>query len=264
MTIDAEELNAGDYSAGFHILSNDPKNDDIAVPIDLHLIDPDEGPALRHFVDFEETDSRHRLQIAQLTFHDQAVPTGWEIGAFTTDERLAGAVIYAADEAVELSAWGVDPRTHPVEGFRDGESIGIRVWDYQADEEYPAQIELIRGGLEFEVDGFSVLNLYAYDPAAVKASPNVFVPEADCLSAGCPNPFNNSIRFTYGLHKAGSVNVSVYDISGKLIATLEEGRKAAGHCTVFWDGEGYPTGVYLVRMRTVFGVDVNRKVLLLR
>ena len=44
------------------------------------------------------------------------------------------------------------------------------------------------------------------------------------------------------------VLLNVYDINGKQINTLYSGLKPAGIYSVDWDADGYPSGVYFVKL----------------
>lgn len=87
------------------------------------------------------------------------------------------------------------------------------------------------------------------------------------LSAPMPNPFSASTRFTLSLPRAGDVDVSVHDLSGRRVATILHGRFDAGSRDVVWggtrdDGARLRDGVYFVRV-TAPGGDSARKVILL-
>jgi hypothetical protein len=63
-----------------------------------------------------------------------------------------------------------------------------------------------------------------------------------------PNPFNGKAVIRYGLAKSGDVNLSVFDLSGRLVRTLQEGEAAPGRYSLTWDAAGLPSGVYVVRL----------------
>jgi photosystem II stability/assembly factor-like uncharacterized protein len=70
-----------------------------------------------------------------------------------------------------------------------------------------------------------------------------------------PNPFRAGTSVTYALSRPGSVTLSVYDIAGRLVRTLESGSKDAGEHEVRWDGtnaSGRPvaSGTYFLRLES--------------
>ena len=83
-----------------------------------------------------------------------------------------------------------------------------------------------------------------------------------------PNPFNPAATILYGLPKAAEVRLVVYDLRGREVLRLVDGRQEAGTHTLRWDGAdtaGQPvgTGVYIVRLQAG-RVATMRKMVLLR
>jgi hypothetical protein len=69
---------------------------------------------------------------------------------------------------------------------------------------------------------------------------------AQPLSCG-PNPVSTSARITFKLEAPCAVRLAVYDLSGRRVATLAEGRYDAGEHVVEWRAD-VPTGVYIYRL----------------
>ncbi len=74
------------------------------------------------------------------------------------------------------------------------------------------------------------------------------------LGSNYPNPFNPATRFEIRLPADGDVTLAVYDVLGREMRVLSEGRRSAGVYTVEWDGRdpnglASPSGVYIVRMK---------------
>jgi hypothetical protein len=70
------------------------------------------------------------------------------------------------------------------------------------------------------------------------------------LGASYPNPARDRAEVRFSLEKPGPVRVSVLDLAGRRVRTLEEGWSPAGERTIAWDGENSlgrpcPAGVYL-------------------
>ena len=88
------------------------------------------------------------------------------------------------------------------------------------------------------------------------------------LSPGEPNPFAHEARFQVGLARAAAVELTVHDLSGRLIATLHRGALEAGSHPFVWNGTRAgggvaANGIYLVRARAG-GEVATRKLVLLR
>ena len=79
-----------------------------------------------------------------------------------------------------------------------------------------------------------------------------------------PNPFNPRTKIEYGLPREGHVTLRVYDIQGRLVSTLVNGRVNAGNHTVEFNGDKLPSGVYMMRLQMPGGAEVNRRITLLK
>jgi len=75
------------------------------------------------------------------------------------------------------------------------------------------------------------------------------------LSQNYPNPFNPATNIMYNLSSASEVKLTVYDILGKEITTLINGRQIAGEHVVVWNGRDndnneVSSGLYLYELTT--------------
>ena len=82
-----------------------------------------------------------------------------------------------------------------------------------------------------------------------------------------PNPIASQARIEYTLPAPADVVVGVYDLSGRLVAALEKGARAAGAHQVLWagtsdEGGDVAAGVYFVRVETGGETLVGKAVLL--
>lgn len=78
-----------------------------------------------------------------------------------------------------------------------------------------------------------------------------------------PNPFNPGTTMRYELPESKEVRLIVYDMVGREVSVLVNGRKDAGVHEVRFDGSGLASGVYITRLTA--GTSVHtRKLLLLR
>ena len=88
------------------------------------------------------------------------------------------------------------------------------------------------------------------------------LPDRLAVGPNFPNPFNPSTRIGYALPRTGRVEVAVFDLTGRRVATLVEGTQEAGHHTVSWNVEGQPSGVYLLRVQAGRELGVRKMMLL--
>ena len=76
------------------------------------------------------------------------------------------------------------------------------------------------------------------------------VPEAFVLHQNYPNPFNPVTSLRYNLPNDGLVNITIYDMRGRLIKTLLNSSQTAGYKTSQWNAtndrnEPVSAGLYL-------------------
>jgi Secretion system C-terminal sorting domain len=70
------------------------------------------------------------------------------------------------------------------------------------------------------------------------------------LSQNYPNPFNPSTSINYDLPNDGFVKISVFDMSGKEVASLVNGNVSAGYNTVTFNASNLSSGIYYYKLET--------------
>ena len=81
----------------------------------------------------------------------------------------------------------------------------------------------------------------------------VSIPSEFVLNRAYPNPFNPVTSISYGVPVGTDVVLTIYDISGRQVRTLERGFKTAGYYSVVWDardmnGHQVSTGLYIYQL----------------
>lgn len=90
---------------------------------------------------------------------------------------------------------------------------------------------------------------YLYDALENSVdNPNAPFPSSLILHPCFPNPFNSSTTITYDVAHPGFVRLGVYDALGRLVGTVKEGYAAQGSYQAVWNGEGVPSGNYMLRL----------------
>ncbi len=96
-------------------------------------------------------------------------------------------------------------------------------------------------------------------------------PSRPVLAPNYPNPFSSATRIEYripeGAPAGANVDLSIYDISGREIRTLAQGRQPAGTHVARWDGTDgngrrVTAGIYFYRLR-VGSESLTRKLVLI-
>ncbi len=83
------------------------------------------------------------------------------------------------------------------------------------------------------------------------------------LGQNYPNPFNSSTTITFHLAAASSVRLRVFDVLGRVVATLIDATLPSGSHRVSWDASRLASGIYLYRL-DAGGTGLVKRALLLR
>ena len=153
-----------------------------------------------------------------------------------------------------------------------GCTIGIEAPDKDEGVEYLFNYQLAEGAsglanglaIKFTTEG----NGMGVNPSST--------PQNFTLMQNYPNPFNPSTTIQYHLNQQGTVNVSVYNLSGQKIRQLVDSHQDPGQHSVSWDGKNercvtMGSGMYFYRLNvnsafagTRDGLSKTGKMVLLR
>lgn len=89
------------------------------------------------------------------------------------------------------------------------------------------------------------------------------IPEQYSLYQNYPNPFNPSTKINYKIKSAGFVNLKVFDLLGKQVATLVNGMQVAGSYTVDFNSSEFslPSEIYFYKLQTEDFTDTKKMIL---
>jgi len=139
-----------------------------------------------------------------------------------------------------------------------GTTIGLKVLDIKSDKGDRLSWKLHRGNLDRT--GSLAMTLVAVDQE------EDIIPKEFYVSPNYPNPFNPSTTIDIQTSEKNDLNVKIFDATGRLVNTLMDKQLDAGHYTVKWNGlstmgQGMPTGVYFIQVRS--GVEINTQKMIL-
>lgn len=105
------------------------------------------------------------------------------------------------------------------------------------------------------------------EPADDSGAEELIPPTTTTLQAIAPNPFNPVTIIRFSLARAEHVRLAAFDLRGRLVRALVDGRIPAGHHATTWDGTngaGHPvgSGVYLCRMEAGAHSEARRLTLI--
>jgi len=75
------------------------------------------------------------------------------------------------------------------------------------------------------------------------------LPQDFVLSQNYPNPFNSSTAIRYELPGQSRVNISIYDLLGRKIQTVQDGLQPAGSHEVLFDAGELSSGIYFYKLQ---------------
>jgi hypothetical protein len=110
--------------------------------------------------------------------------------------------------------------------------------------------------------GWNVIGNLATAAGSV-AFPVLNPESAEVLHQNYPNPFSDASVISYTLARGGEVRIYIYDISGKLLKTYNEGFRDPGTHLLEIDGNGLESGIYYYTIQGSFGRE-SRKMVIMR
>ena len=181
---------------------------------------------------FTVTRTKKNLLVLQWTTESEIENLGFILGRRNGDGNWLEIASYETD--VDLVGQGsVSYRTEY--SYQDKSVIPGTIYDYRlADVSYSGDKE--------------------YHYLEIKNAMTLTLPQDFILKQAYPNPFNPSTTISYFLPEQSTAILTVYDVQGRQITTLQDGIKAPGSYKVQWNGvdqSGNPvsTGVYFCRLQ---------------
>jgi hypothetical protein len=111
--------------------------------------------------------------------------------------------------------------------------------------------------------GFGDMTGYEFGRRMTAVDDPVPTPGATSMLAAYPNPFNAATKISYSIAEPGRVSLSIYNLLGQRITTIEDGHREAGDHAVIWNAFGLPSGLYFARLESGNNAD-NLKISLVK
>jgi len=92
---------------------------------------------------------------------------------------------------------------------------------------------------------------YSFEEDKNAPDDSLTIPEQFSLEPNYPNPFNPQTTLAFDLPVRSRVRLQVFDVLGREVARLVDGRRPAGRYEVSFDATGLPSGVYIYRLHVV-------------
>ncbi len=91
---------------------------------------------------------------------------------------------------------------------------------------------------------------------------NQELPSGFSLEQNYPNPFNPTTNISFTIPNADYVQLKVFDMVGREVATLIDSRISAGQKTVQFNASNLSSGTYLYRIQTSEFISTRKLVLI--
>ena len=77
-----------------------------------------------------------------------------------------------------------------------------------------------------------------------------------------PNTFTSNVLIEYTLTNEVEVNLTIYDVTGRIVKNLVNGEIEAGYHSVNWDAKDLPSGIYFVKLQVGEFTETRKLVLM--
>jgi hypothetical protein len=168
-----------------------------------------------------------------------------------TDQPFAVAFVIGSVPSTPGVMYTVHPGSdfyHSYSYLRSSDRVSSAGWYYFSSNDSTA-IYLIRAYISFPTTG-------------VKQSMEI-MPNDIRLYQNYPNPFNPSTTISYELSVLSNVKLTVYDMLGREVGVLVDGRQNAGRYQATWNAAGVPSGVYFYRLQAGSFIE-TKKIIFMR
>jgi len=116
--------------------------------------------------------------------------------------------------------------------------------------------------LPYDPDGtVADMGAFYFNQLAVRESGRIAM-RPYTLGQNYPNPFNAQTRIAFELARAGEVTLEVFDITGRLVQRLVDGRMTEGTHEVTLDARDLPSGVYVYRLAAGEVIEAKKMILI--
>jgi len=176
-------------------------------------------------------------------------------------DAVTGEPIYAEVEIASPLLYQVDPRYNDPETGRytrlleSGESYELII---TAD-----NYQIVNTTFEVTDDTLMVMD-FALEPLSVGPFSNMQPSEYKINLSCYPNPFNDETVISYSIPKDDNISITVYDISGRQVASLIDGYQTAGTYSITFNAKDLVSGVYFVRLEVDGGQSMVQKLVLMK
>ena len=206
---------------------------------------------------FAQSVNQYFYFVTEATIQDVSISEGDWIVAYNNDV-VVGSRMYKNGGMIDVPIMGYDESTQnsaiATAGYckKQGDTPIIKVHRINGDV-FEMDVETISGTTSFQNIGHSTVVLTDNS-----------LPNEVALHSAYPNPFNPSTMIEYDIPSEMHVNLSVYDIRGRLVAELVNDFQAGSYDAykVIWNADMQSSGVYFISLTAGNSVKTQKVMLL--
>lgn len=99
-----------------------------------------------------------------------------------------------------------------------------------------------------ELNDTLVVNLIVNEQTSIKSQKSI--PNSYSLYPNYPNPFNPQTNIKIGLPKETDLSIYIYDLNGRIVTKIYEGKLNPGYHNFKWNAFDKPSGTYLIKLQS--------------
>ncbi|MBD3163376.1 MAG: T9SS type A sorting domain-containing protein [Candidatus Eisenbacteria bacterium] len=127
-------------------------------------------------------------------------------------------------------------------------------------------VELQRDAMDVQGRNLATVASWYFETGTLADAPADDARAVATLLSSAPNPFRVSTSIAFVVPEEGPARVSLYNVDGRLVNTLVDGRFAAGRHVARWSGKNangrrLGAGIYFCRLETAGRVEVRKIVI---
>lgn len=157
---------------------------------------------------------------------------------------FAAPIAVTADFAIGVDFTNIGTDTLGIVSTTDLDAGGSELtFDKWSDATWHSFLESGNWGLDLDMYIWAVV-----DMSGANINDNYYF-DGIKLSQNQPNPANNSTLVQYEIQNAGNVTLEIYDITGRQVVFMDEGKQAAGQHNIWIDSEKLNDGTYYYSLK---------------
>ena len=193
-------------------------------------------------------------QAGQAAVNSQAVGAGRAFGKAEVGEDLRRRVVGATQLQLYQKYFPILWQYPAVKG--------VTIWGYVQGLTWNTTTYLVRSDGTARPALLWMANYIANNPLGVEETASK-LPSNFQLAQNYPNPFNPTTVIRYQLPAAGHITLKVYDVLGREVETLVDGKQNAGYYNVTFNASKLSSGVYIYRLQSE-NISISKKLVLVK